>query len=260
MSQIIRIKRKGRYSRDEQYFLGPYDPQGTAPGYKTGHEMIAGLRAGTFLSAGRHGFQLTDKAWLPQDSLGSIFLILRSLDDFSLEEDTQLSLNRRGFSLAWITLSDKGAAGQRSDESGPLIEEMAGSAMCLSLSRGFVIPDNPELLRSLLVHLCLCSCFDLIITTGGTGLAPRDITPETTLKVMDRRLPGFELAMLSHSLTRTPHAGISRAAAGTLGQSMIINLPGSPKGVRENLEAVLPAIEHGLKKLQGDQSDCGAKV
>ena len=151
----------------------------------------------------------------------------------------------------------EGARGQRLDLSGPAIAEMVGSAMPLSHSQGFLLPDEAAQLRALLTELALSQGFDLICTTGGTGLSARDITPQTTAALLDTPLPGFTQAMLAASLAKTPHAVISRAAAGALGQSIIINLPGSRKAVVENLAAVLPALPHALAKLQGDPADCG---
>ncbi|MEW5775001.1 MAG: MogA/MoaB family molybdenum cofactor biosynthesis protein [Thermodesulfobacteriota bacterium] len=163
---------------------------------------------------------------------------------------------RTGLSLAVIVLSDKGAAGLREDKCAPLIREKAGQALDLSLAADFLIPDEPAQLRHLLAHLALDQGFDLILTSGGTGLGPRDTAPETTLSLIEKRLPGFERAMTSLSLAKTPHGAISRAAAGTIGLSLVVNLPGSPKAVAENLDAVLPAAAHAIAKLQGDPSDC----
>jgi molybdenum cofactor synthesis domain-containing protein len=98
---------------------------------------------------------------------------------------------------------------------------------------------------------------DLILTTGGTGLSPRDVTPDATLKVIDKEVPGFSEAMRAESLKKTPHAMISRAIVGTRGTSLIVNLPGSPKSVKENLSVILPALPHALSKLKGDPSECG---
>lgn len=170
------------------------------------------------------------------------------------------SVTKCGFSLAWITLSDKGYAGSREDQAGPLIADLldkkSGGSLELALAQGFLLPDDPRRLRSLLGELALEQGFDLIVTTGGTGVAPRDTTPETTLSMIEKRLPGMEATMLQASLRKTPHAVISRAVVGVLGNSLIINLPGSPKAVRENLEALLPALNHTLAKIQGDPSDC----
>jgi len=164
---------------------------------------------------------------------------------------------RRGFSMAWITLSDKGSRGERVDASGPAIRDMVVEAMDISLARGIVIPDEPDQLKAALVDFSLFQGFDLVFTTGGTGVGPRDITPEVTMSVLDKRLPGFERAMTLASLAKTPHAVISRATVGIIGNSLVVNLPGSPKAVRENLAAVLPALRHTVEKLQGDPRDCG---
>ena len=175
-----------------------------------------------------------------------------------LDDQRRLSASREGFALAWITLSDKGAAGQRVDASGPLVEELVRAAMPLSLARGFVLPDEEPGIRALLTQLALQDGYDLICTTGGTGVAPRDVTPEATLAVIEKRLPGFERAMTMTSLAKTPHGAVSRAVCGTLGGAVIVNLPGSPKAVRECLGALVPALAHTMEKLQGDPSDCAA--
>ncbi len=171
--------------------------------------------------------------------------------------ETGFSVQRTGLSLAWITLSDKGSQGLRVDAAGPAIETAFAASVTLSLAKGHLLPDEPAQLKALLVDLALTQGFDCIVTTGGTGLSPRDTTPEATLAVIEKRLPGFETAMLTASLAKTPHAMLSRAVAGTLGHSIILNVPGSPKAVRETLAAVLPAIPHGLDKLRGDPADCG---
>ncbi len=162
-----------------------------------------------------------------------------------------------GYSLAWVTLSDKGAAGLRQDSSGPLIGDMVAAELELSCIQGHILPDDTDKLKAMLMDLALTQRFDIIVTTGGTGVAPRDITPEATLAVLEKRLPGFETAMHLAGLKATPRAVISRAVAGFLGNSLIVNLPGSPKGVRETLAAVLPAMQHALEKSHGDPGDCG---
>lgn len=163
---------------------------------------------------------------------------------------------RPGLALAVVILSDKGAAGLREDKCAPIILERAGAALTLAHARTWIIPDDPARLRALLTDLCLTQGFDLVLTSGGTGVAPRDTTPEATLAVIDRRLPGFERAMTAASLAVTPHGAISRAVAGTLGRALVVNMPGSPKAVAENLDPLLPTITHTLKKLQGDPEDC----
>ncbi len=135
---------------------------------------------------------------------------------------------------------------------------MVAGRLGLALVQGFVIPDEAGLLKGLMADLALVQGFDLILTTGGTGVGPRDVTPEATLAVIEKRLPGFERAMTAASLAKTPHGAISRAVAGTLGQAVIVNMPSSPKAVAECLEPLLPTLRHTLEKLQGDPSDCAA--
>ena len=156
---------------------------------------------------------------------------------------------------AILTLSDKGARGEREDLSGPALSDwliQKGVVVeCMSL-----IPDDFEQIVTTLEKWTDSLATDLILTTGGTGVSPRDITPEATDKVIDRELPGFAEKMRQESLKKTPHAIISRAIAGIRQRTLIINLPGSPKGAIENLEAVWPAIPHAIAKIQGDPSDC----
>lgn len=182
---------------------------------------------------------------------------LVDIEPEALGAEVTVVAHREGYALAWVTLSDKGAAGQRVDESGPAIGTMVREKMHLCLERGFMIPDDGPTLRALLMELALGHGYDLILTTGGTGLGPRDVTPEVTASIIDKRLPGFEQCMMAASLAKTPNAIISRAVAGTLGGAIIVNLPGSRKAVVENLAAVLPALGHALDKLHGDAADCG---
>jgi molybdenum cofactor synthesis domain-containing protein len=119
-----------------------------------------------------------------------------------------------------------------------------------------ILPDEKELIAEKLKLLADSCKIDLIVTTGGTGVGPRDVTPEATLSVIDRELPGMAEAMRAESLKKTPHAMISRAVAGIRKQTLIINLPGSPRAVRENLSVVLPALPHAIEKIKGDPSDC----
>lgn len=220
----------------------------------TGH---ARLRCGDILGSNQGGqIQLLSRVRLPGEPM-SLAWAGQVLSPMFAAGEHDCCLERTGFSLAWITLSDKGARGERQDLSGPAIHETVATAMDLCLATGTLIADEPLLLKETLVDFCLAQGFDLVMTTGGTGLGPRDITPEVTLSVLDKRLPGFEQIMTDASLAKTPHGMISRAVAGTLGQSLVINLPGSPKAVRENLKALLPALKHALQKLQGDSSDCG---
>jgi molybdopterin adenylyltransferase len=157
---------------------------------------------------------------------------------------------------AILTISDKGSRGEREDQSGPVLREILGKAG-FSIARVEVLPDDQQLLEQRLRHLADESCLDLVVTTGGTGVSPQDVTPDATLAVIDREVPGMAEAMRLNSLAKTPHAMLSRAVAGVRGQTLIINLPGSVKGARENMQVLLPALDHALDKIQGDPSDCG---
>ena len=185
--------------------------------------------------------------------------LLRALEDVSADPpaDLRLSVCKPGVSLAWITLSDKGYRGDREDASGPLVADILSEILPVCHSQGFLLPDDADMLRALLTDLALTEGYDIICTTGGTGLSPRDISPQTTARVIDLPLHGIRQAMLAGSLAVTPRAAISRAEAGVLGKSVVINLPGSRKAVQENLNAVMSALPHALDKLRGDDTDCG---
>lgn len=166
-------------------------------------------------------------------------------------------LSKNGHAVAVITLSDKGSQGARKDTAGPLAANMIAEAIPVSISQNFLLPDESMLLRGLLAELALTQKYDLVCTCGGTGLGPRDITPQATESVLDFPLPGFAEAMRGASLSRTPNAIISRAICGVTGRCLILNLPGSAKAVTENLAVILPGLGHALAKLQGDSHDCG---
>ena len=160
------------------------------------------------------------------------------------------------FKVAILTISDRGSKGEREDSSGPLIREMVRD-LPAQVIHYEIIPDEKEIIIEALKKSADQLKADLILTTGGTGLSPRDVTPDATLKVIDKEVPGFSEAMRAESLKKTPHAMISRAISGVRGSSLIVNLPGSPKSVKENLSVILPALPHALSKLMGDSSECG---
>ncbi|MBW1857138.1 MAG: MogA/MoaB family molybdenum cofactor biosynthesis protein [Deltaproteobacteria bacterium] len=154
-----------------------------------------------------------------------------------------------------LTISDKGFEGKRKDESGPLVAEILTKAGYI-VAKQSIVPDDCEKIVECLITWVDKENLSLIVTTGGTGVSPTDITPEAMLKVIKYQIPGMAEAMRAASLTKTPHAMLSRAMVGVRGESLIINLPGSPEGAKENLAVILPALNHGLAKISGDMSDC----
>jgi len=154
-----------------------------------------------------------------------------------------------------LTLSDKGARGERVDLSGPALTDWL-KPKGVETALYEMIPDEEGLITAKLREWADSGSLDIILTTGGTGVSPRDVTPEATMKVLDKVIPGLAELMRFKSLAKTPSAAISRAVAGIRGRTLIINLPGSPKGAVENLEAVWDAVPHAVAKIQGDPSDC----
>ncbi len=155
-----------------------------------------------------------------------------------------------------VTISDRGSRGEREDLSGKEIERLIRTLPAEVVAYE-IIPDEREEIERVLREFSDERGIDLVLTTGGTGVAPRDVTPEATRAVIEKELPGMAEAMRAESLKKTPHAMISRAVAGIRGQTLIVNLPGSPKAVRENLSVILPALEHTISKIKGDESECG---
>ena len=155
------------------------------------------------------------------------------------------------YQAAVITVSDRASAGVYEDKSGPAVAAMLKEAG-YEVVYTSIVPDEQEKISEELISCVDEKHCDLVITSGGTGLSPRDVTPEATRAVLEREIPAIPQAMLYFSLSITPHAMLSRAAAGSRGKSLIVNLPGSEKAARENLSAVLGALSHGLKMLAGE--------
>ena len=174
------------------------------------------------------------------------------------EVEMELPASDRPFTASVITLSDKGAAGEREDRSGPLAAQMLEQAG-YEVKEQLLLADGIEPLKSQLIRLADQRQMDVIFTTGGTGVSPRDLTPEATRVACDRMADGIAQAILSHSLSITPRAMFSRAVSGIRGGTLIVNLPGSPKAVREALEFLLPQLGHGLEVLRGTAGECGRK-
>lgn len=166
------------------------------------------------------------------------------------------SIERSEITFGVVTMSDKGARGEREDTSGAYLLEKLGE---LGYRRAHyqVIPDDFRTIVSTLIELIDKKGVSLLVTTGGTGVAPTDVTPEAMADVLEKEIPGIAELMRLESLKITPRAALARGKAGIRGQSLIINLPGSLKAVQENLDAVLPVLDHALEKIRGDKGDCG---
>ena len=154
-----------------------------------------------------------------------------------------------------LTISDKGARGLREDESGKTVLRILEGHGFKVVNRD-IVPDDRQLIADTLVRWADIDGLPLIVTSGGTGLSPTDVTPQAMEQVINYQVPGMAEAMRAESLKKTPHAMISRAMVGVRKASLIINLPGSPRGAEENLSVVLPALDHALSKLAGDPTDC----
>lgn len=158
--------------------------------------------------------------------------------------------------FAVITLSDRAAAGKRTDESGPLLQKSLTEKLAGQCVATGIVPDDQKALEIKLTEFSDRWHCDLIVTTGGTGLAPRDVTPEATRNVIEREIPGMAEAIRAAGLAHTPKAMLSRAVCGQRGKTLIINLSGSPKAVREQLDVLLPVLPHALAVASGKPQDC----
>jgi len=152
-----------------------------------------------------------------------------------------------------LTLSDRSSSGLREDASGPALASLI-HAQNWVITKQHILPDDESAIKSLLIEWCEAGDVDVILTTGGTGFAPRDVTPEATKAVIERETPGLAEGMRAESLKKTQHAMLSRATAGIRDRTLIVNLPGSPKGAVENLEAVMAMLPHAIQLLKDDPS------
>ncbi len=150
-----------------------------------------------------------------------------------------------------LTVSDRSARGEREDQSGPLVVQIM-TQNGWTIAKTGIVPDEKKMIEATLIDWADSDIMDLIVTTGGTGFSQRDCTPEATIAVVDRMAPGLAEAMRAFSLKITPHAILSRAMAGIRGKVLIVNLPGSPRGAKENLEVILPAMPHAIELIRGD--------
>lgn len=155
--------------------------------------------------------------------------------------------------VAVLTISDKGSKGEREDLSGPLIADVL-KPIGATLKYYEILPDEKEIIKERLIEYS--GKVDLILTTGGTGLSPRDVTPEATLEVIEREVSGIPEMMRAESFKKTKRSMLSRAVAGIRGDTLIVNLPGSPKAVRENLEVIVDVLPHAIEKIKGDAAEC----
>ena len=167
-------------------------------------------------------------------------------------------MSNEAYRAAIITASDKGSKGEREDASGKLISEMMENAG-YTIASYAILPDEQVVIERELRRICDEGLADLILTTGGTGFSPRDRTPEATVAVAERLVPGIPEAMRMQSMNITKRAMLSRAAAGIRGKTLIVNLPGSPKAVRENLGFIITELQHGLDILTGRDGECGKR-
>ena len=158
------------------------------------------------------------------------------------------------FRAGVMTISDKGYAGQREDLSGPLLIKLLQDMGAQTVVRT-IVPDEPEQIREALVEYADEEAVDVVVTTGGTGLTPRDQTPEATLAVIDREVPGLAEVLRFEGFQKTPLAVISRGVAGIRGRTLIVNLPGSPRAVREGMETLAPILPHAIRMVRGEDTE-----
>ena len=181
------------------------------------------------------------------------------LEQIHVGDEIRIIGETHRYRVGVLTVSDRSARGEREDLAGPLIRELVEKDSYLVVDQS-IVPDDQKTIEEALIRLADQVKVDLILTTGGTGFSVRDVTPEATMAVAGRNAPGIAEAIRAYSGTITPRAMLSRAASVIRGRTLIVNLPGSPKAVRESLDFVLPNLYHGLDVLKGEVTDCGSKV
>jgi molybdenum cofactor synthesis domain-containing protein len=167
------------------------------------------------------------------------------------------AVSREAFQCVVLTASDRCSRGETVDTAGPAVADLLRRRLAAHVYAREVLPDERDRIAGRLRHYCAGHSIDLVLVAGGTGFAPRDVTPEAARDVIERFTPGLDEAMRRASSEKTPHAMLSRAVSGICGSTLIVTLPGSERAAVENLEAVVPALGHGLAKLRGDPADCG---
>ena len=175
-----------------------------------------------------------------------------------ISEGDEITVEKRPLRAAILTASDSGYAGEREDVSGPTIRKIL-EENGYQVVHTILLPDDREMLAQEMSRIADEGVAELLVTTGGTGFSPRDCMPEATMDITERAVPGIPEAIRAYSMTITPRAMLSRAAAGIRKYTLIINLPGSPKAVKESLEYILPSLEHGLEILTGTASNCAVR-
>ena len=199
---------------------------------------------------------LTDTSLITGSTVAGDEAAAGNVQTAHISQNSQTGSTTR-YRAAIICASDRCFQGLRKDVSSPIIAEML-TGQGYEVTAAVMLPDEYEALRKAMANIADEGSADLIVTTGGTGLAPRDVTPEATAAVIDRTVPGIPEAMRAESMKITPHGMLSRGIAGIRKRTLIINLPGSPKAVKENLSCILPALDHALLMLTGSTQDCAA--
>ena len=200
-------------------------------------------------------YHLTGDCIMPR--LGLFARVLEG-GDIRVGDDAEVLdvVPRETFQAVVLTISDRCSRGETQDTAGPAVAERLKESLAAHLYATQIIPDENPIIADRLKHYCGGHSIDLVVTVGGTGFSPRDVTPEATREVIERPTPGLDEAMRAASLAKTPHAMLSRGISGICGATLIVNLPGSLRAAVENLEVILPAMPHALKKLRGDPAAC----